>query len=561
MKKLFALLTALCLCAGLCPVSTSAVGSTVRGTCGDDLSWSFDTATGLLSITGTGDMTDFTYIDPAPWNEYIDDITAAELGDGVTSLGWFAFFGCESLKSLSLPDSFASIGLDALYGCNGLERISVGKNNQSYCDVDGVLYSADKKMLVRYPAGKADTEYTVLSTVKSIGEYAFEFSTSLVKITLPDGLKSIGGSAFNGCSALKQINLPDGVVGIGAVAFWGCSSLSSINIPDSLGRIDLLTFTACTSLTSVSIPDGVTDIADGAFYYCTSLTEFTVGDGNQSYCAVDGVLFSKDKTALACYPAGKSDKMYEIPESVTEIKELAFSGCVLLEKVIIPDSVTEITDSVFSYCAALKEVSLPASLTDIGMDAFYSSPLLASITIPASVEYIGSDAFLNCTSLTSVYICSEQVSSAQTLSNIDGGYCDNMLLEYAKSVMLEEGISPTDYISENYTYTEKFTRGDVNYISYSDHRHAWTADATQSDTAKCSVCGAVKDGAATAFGDVNGDGKVNSLDAARILKHDASLIQLDDSQLAVADVNGDGKVNSLDSARILKYIAGIIDTL
>ncbi len=60
------------------------------------------------------------------------------------------------------------------------------------------------------------------------------------------------------------------------------------------------------------------------------------------------------------------------------------------------------------------------------------------------------------------------------------------------------------------------------------------------------------------LGDVNGDGKINSLDAAWVLKHDAMIISLDDTQLDAADVNGDGKVNSLDAAQILKLDAGII---
>jgi len=63
-----------------------------------------------------------------------------------------------------------------------------------------------------------------------------------------------------------------------------------------------------------------------------------------------------------------------------------------------------------------------------------------------------------------------------------------------------------------------------------------------------------------AYGDVNVDGAINSLDAAQTLKHDALLITLEGDALAAGDVNGDGTVNSLDAAQILKYDAKLIQS-
>ncbi len=63
------------------------------------------------------------------------------------------------------------------------------------------------------------------------------------------------------------------------------------------------------------------------------------------------------------------------------------------------------------------------------------------------------------------------------------------------------------------------------------------------------------------LGDVNDDGKVNNLDATNVLKYDAAIIDLGDTELLAADVNADGKVNNLDATVILKYDAGIIDEL
>ena len=60
------------------------------------------------------------------------------------------------------------------------------------------------------------------------------------------------------------------------------------------------------------------------------------------------------------------------------------------------------------------------------------------------------------------------------------------------------------------------------------------------------------------MGDVNGDGKITSKDAALILKYIAGDISADDIDLAAVDVNGDGKITSKDAALVLKYIAGDI---
>ena len=101
-------------------------------------------------------------------------------------------------------------------------------------------------------------------------------------------------------------------------------------------------FARCTSLTSVEIPNSVTYIGNDAFDGCTSLTTIVVQDGNPNYSSIDGVLFDKDHKQLITYPCGKSDSHYQIPNSVTSIGYIAFSGCTSLTSIEIPKSVTSI---------------------------------------------------------------------------------------------------------------------------------------------------------------------------------------------------------------------------
>ena len=218
-------------------------------------------------------------------------------GKNVTSIGYNAFYGCESLTSITIPDS-----------------------------------------------------------VTTIGDFAFADCFSLTIVTIPDSVTTIGWGAFRRCTSLSSVTIPDGVTTIGGIAFEECTSLASVAIPDSVTTIGIFAFEKCTSLASVTIPDSVTTIDDGAFYGCTSLEKIEVSDTNNDYCSVDGVLFNKDKTELVCYSMGKKETSYIIPNSVTEIGIYAFYACASLESVTIPDGVTTIDLGAFENCTSLETV-------------------------------------------------------------------------------------------------------------------------------------------------------------------------------------------------------------
>ena len=101
--------------------------------------------------------------------------------------------------------------------------------------------------------------------VTSIGDFAFQFCSSLTSVTIPNSVTSIGNYAFESCSSLTSITIPDSVTSIGNRAFYGCSSLTSITIPNSVTSIGVGAFAACSSLTSIIIPDSVTSIGRDAF--------------------------------------------------------------------------------------------------------------------------------------------------------------------------------------------------------------------------------------------------------------------------------------------------------
>ena len=389
-----------------------------------------DKYTTLCANRGDKDLLGFTGAENEEW--IIPSICYDEANDiwyRVVGINEMFFNDSENLVSVTIPDSVTFISPAAFEDCTNLVSVNVDKNNPNYCSVDGVIYSKDMTTLIHCPAGKKVSSFVVPDSVTSIGYGAFKNHTSLTNIVLPNNLTSIDSYAFYGCTSLTSIEIPNGVTVIDDGAFMGCTSLKSINIPDSVTRLGRLTFKLCTNLTAVTfgensqltyvgyqtfygcrsltnltIPAGVIDIGDnynrGTFSACTSLVAINVDKNNTNYCSVDGVLYTKNMTTLICYPAGKNDTSFVVPDGVVKILRFAFSDTVLTS-ITIPSSVTTIGNNAFESCTSLTNVIIPEGVTKIGDQAFQGCSKLTSITIPSSVTYIGEGAFNGCSKLTS----------------------------------------------------------------------------------------------------------------------------------------------------------------
>ncbi len=135
-----------------------------------------------------------------------------------------------------------------------------------------------------------------------------------------------------------------------AVAGIGTCTKTVIEIPeyspDGLRVTSIATgaFEGCSRIVQIGIPSSVRSIGTGAFVGCSSLTAFVVDTTNTSYCAVEGVLFSKDKTVLVSYPAKKVGARYVLSTNVTEIAPYAFEGVSVLEKIYYTGTVSRYMD-------------------------------------------------------------------------------------------------------------------------------------------------------------------------------------------------------------------------
>ena len=282
-------------------------------------------------------------------------MTAVKIPNGVKQIETIVFSNCSSLTEITIPSSVATIDASAFLGCSGLKNFKVDESNASYCAVAGVLFTKTKDKLICCPKGMK-------------GEYV----------------------------------IPNGVTKIGWYAFADCKKLSAVTIPSSVTTISGCAFSGCSGLTEVPIPSSVKTIGSFAFSYCKWLKEFKVEQGNERYDVADGVLFTKDMQALIAYPGGRKGA-YEIPGSVTGIGVGAFSGCDGLTEVTIPDGVTAIEVGAFSGCDGLTEVTIPDGVTYIKEYAFEVCKNLTEVTIPDGVTNIEQSAFAKCSKLNKVY--------------------------------------------------------------------------------------------------------------------------------------------------------------
>lgn len=327
-----------------------------------------------------------------------ENLISVTIPHSVTSIGDYAFSSCRKLTSIIIPDSITTIGGNAFSGCSKLQ----------YSKYDNALYlgNIENPYLALIKAEEtAITSCSINDNTKIIAGSAFYYCSSLISVTIPNGITSIGNYAFGYCGNLINIALPDSVISMGHSIFIYCTSLINITIPNGVTSIGKATFQNCSSLTSITIPDSVVSIGDGAFSGCASLANINYLGTIESWLKIEGIgnlmcSSSADKT-FNLY--GKHITEIIIPNTVTSILPGAFWGT-NITNITIPNSVISIGKNAFRECNSLITVTLNNGLISIGEYAFSDCSRLTNIVIPDSVTTIGEGAFCGCDNLTSATI-------------------------------------------------------------------------------------------------------------------------------------------------------------
>ena len=222
----------------------------ITGTCGENLTWSFDVATGTLTISGTGNMYNYDG-NTAPWCSYYKEvIKEVIINNGVTSIGSNAFGCCYALNKVTIPDEITTIGESAFNHCESLIEIDIP---------DSVIV---------------------------IEEEAFYGCSRHKSITIPEGVTTIGASAFAYCNNLTNVKLPDSLTVISENLFFNCPQLSTAKLGKYVTTIETLAFGEC-SLTKVSLPVTLTKMSLEAFHGCFDLDDIYYAGTKQQWQAIE----------------------------------------------------------------------------------------------------------------------------------------------------------------------------------------------------------------------------------------------------------------------------------
>ncbi len=329
-----------------------AVAYTDSGTCGPNVQWVLNDD-GILTISGTGPMTDFQ-ISTAPWYKYFirDNVKRLVIEEGVTTVGTHAFEGLWYMTDVQLPSTIMEIHLHGFGQAKGLERINI-----------------------------------------------------------PEGLLSIGEEAFIYCEKLDHVVLPSTLTEIGAGAFYRCVSLTSIEIPDQVQEIKDNTFFGCESLVFIRIGAGVTAIGDGAFIYNNKLNEhktvwfpdnietqihMELDDRDRAYVRLGTKTAEQFKGTGNCFidPDYPDYSLMYWQYNNNGIDELvAYQRLTDDLTLRIPPQVTVIGDFLFNNCDELTHITIPDGINRIGQNAFGNCVNLAYAVVPESVKVFAYNAF------------------------------------------------------------------------------------------------------------------------------------------------------------------------
>lgn len=328
-------------------------------------------------------------------NDYVGEETnivvpAIINGYKVSTIGFYAFYGNNTIEKVTISDGIETIKEGAFERCEKLKEITVASSVKM---IQNFAFEGCKLLsTISIKNANVDLGYSVVKNTAwydkqpdgllYIGNTLYAYKGTMPQnttITIKKGTIAIGHRAFEKCEGMVAIKLPNGLVEIKNEAFAECRNLKEIVIPSSVKRIGHSVFYENTSLNNVTLPEGITEITGSMFGHCTALKS---------------VKIPSTVTIISAYAFTNSGiESIEIPDGVTEIDQGAFQSCTSLQSVKLPLTLKQLKDGCFSSCTQLENITIPSGTTTLGYYVFSKCYTLKNIQFPKTVTSMGGEVF------------------------------------------------------------------------------------------------------------------------------------------------------------------------
>ena len=474
-----------------------------------------------------------------------ETLTSVNISDGIIYIQPFTFYGETKLTSVVIPDTVREIRQAAF----------------AEVPLAGTL--------------------VLPKSLTVIGRYAFYGCTGLTgSLTIPGGVKTVDSAAFYNCKGFNgALVLEEGVENIGELTFGapsGSMGFTSLTLPSTLKKIGCYAFQMCSKITNeLVLPEGLEVISDGAFDHMSGISNevlvipsavktiggdynvkentlysghvfydmgtnanfkrFEVADGNTYFTAENGVLYSADMTRMIGYPRGKTDETFALPDTITQIDELAFSRAAYLKTLVLPDSYiisTVVPDNVLNHDGNSLAVGLYVYTSIENIEVSDTNP-----------NYTAADGLLySKDGKTLMYVPNNHKGSfaiAEGCERIEKGafYAVHANISWEEitlpSTLLEIDPDAAEFLNTCVQKKAATTLKIAENGAYSTNEYGYLTGPY-------------------AKGDINLSGTVDDVDLTILLRYSLGIKPLE-FNLSQADMNGSGKADMLDAAVLAEY--------
>ena len=357
-KKSISILLAM-LCAFNLAVVSFAEETVTSGTCGENSKWSFDEASGKLTISGYGEMNDYAinnnsipYYYPVPWADYKPYVKLIEISSDITYIGMNTFRDCIEVTELILPEGVSRIGASAFNGCEKLYRVNMP---ESITVIDTGAFLNSQGLREVYYAGGFEKWNSISFASKESNPLRYEgklyFDGILVEnLTIPDGVKEINKNVFSNNNCITSVTIPESVEKVGENAFI------------SSDKLEVTYYTGTEEQwNAVTIDSGNDSLTKNVVFNYGKPSNICGEDATWNFDTKSGTLTISGTGAISDY-----SNWNDISSAVTYIE--------------IGNGITTVGEGAFNGFTALKEVYLAESVTELGADAFKDCSKLAIVT-------------------------------------------------------------------------------------------------------------------------------------------------------------------------------------